>query len=39
MGINLGGANIAVSKHALDATDVGTIHKQVGSKAVAHGVG
>lgn len=39
VGIYLCRADIAVSEHRLDTSEIGPVHKQVGGKAVAHGVG
>ena len=36
MSIHLGCANIAVPKHHLNTSNVGTIHQQIGCKTVAH---
>ena len=39
VGVDLCGADVAVAEHALNATQVGAVHQQVGREAVAHGVG
>lgn len=39
MGVDLGGCYVAVPKHGLYGADVGSVHKQVGSKRVAQGMG
>ena len=38
VGIDLGRSDTAMAKHALDTTNIGTIHKEVSSKAMPHGV-
>lgn len=35
VGVDLGGGDVGVAEHGLDGTNVGTVHEQVGSKAVA----
>ena len=39
MGVNLGGADIAVTKERLDGAEIGTVHEEVGGKTVTKGVG
>lgn len=36
--VNLGGANVGVAKHSLDAAEVGAVHQEVGGEGVAEGV-
>lgn len=38
VGVDLGSTNIAVPEHTLDAAQIGTIHQEVGRKAMAHRV-
>lgn len=38
VGINLSRGDVGVAQHALDATQIGTIHKQIGREAVTHSV-
>ena len=39
VGVDLGGGDVAVAEHGLDASKVGAVHEKVGGEAVAHGVG
>ena len=38
MSIDLGCADVAVTEHRLNTTDVGAVHEEVGGKAVSHRV-
>ena len=38
VGIDLGRSDTAMAKHALDTTNIGTIHEKVGSETMPHGV-
>ena len=38
VGVDLGGTDAAVAEHRLDAADISSVHQQVGSETVPHGV-
>ena len=38
MGIYLSGADAAMPKHALNTSNISTVHEEVGRRAVTHGV-
>ncbi len=39
VGVDLGGGDVGVAEHSLNGAEVGTVHKEVGSEAVAQSVG
>ena len=38
VGVDLGSSYTTVAKHGLDASNIRSVHEEVGGKAVAHGV-
>ena len=39
VGVDLGGADVAVAEEGLDGTDVGAVHEEIGRERVAEGMG
>ena len=39
MGVDLGGANIGMTKKSLNGADIGAIHEEVGGKGMTKSVG